>query len=971
MAEAIVSLQNGLNGDATVQLPEGPGNAVSNEVGGTLQAISDETLEKGLGSVSAADPEDTQSTAATIKVKAPVSTDAKTRTTPAAAKSATRPLPKSTATPGNKPAAGRPSIAPAPSSKTPASTAARKLLSSSVSAPPKTSTAIFATKAPPTTSTTTTSAVSRRLSTAPPSTSATKPPASRASVAPSSAKPPLRSSTAANTALKSATDVKPVAPSRDSPTLSVTGGKATPVSTDAGRKPAANRPTPTAPTAGSRHVIRPSVSAARATPPSVRDVKTPPTAKSELDAKVAESLKELDAKSGVIEGLRVELSDLQAKLEHATAQGVQQTAEFERLSTTVKGYTESNQTLVADIASLKAEFEASIAEAEKLKEQLQAAQTHAAATASEADRVRVELDEARKLLASASEQIRTLEDARSQGEAALVEAVAVRAELEVASKKHAAVLSEEAQKLADAQIRNAENERLIQNLRADLEKYQKDNAELTSKIDELNVEVLEANEVADKEVNGRQKEVALLKQQHWEEKDQLTKSLQEDIQRAASAHEAAAKKWEETLEATREKHTSDLAAALADAETKASAAREVALTTLTERHEARVKAQVEEQEKLLIAAKQNHEQEIASLNNTVDRLSKDLEAQQAKFDAQVREIRNQHDELLQKAFNDAKSEAAAAHAQELAAFRAQSQATHEQLQATHQNNIAELSASHKEILEEQTGALNKHIKELSVNLAATTDDLAKSKTHLASSEEDKAVLKEQVNEARNAVTTASASADAAAQEKLAQARREVESAIDDMNTYKKLLEDTQLSFASDTDAHTAAHARELEDIVSKHTQDITTLKDQHEQELAHHNAEKAELRHVLEDERDAKEKALAQIATFQQVRSPPSSPRHTPSKAGVSKEEIEKLHQAHNVTLMTLEAEHNKEMQALKDQVARLEELVNEVQGEKEHKELELVFATQEKGELEDDLKRQADELSQLKARVSDISASA
>ena len=257
-------------------------------------------------------------------------------------------------------------------------------------------------------------------------------------------------------------------------------------------------------------------------------------------------------------------------------------------------------------------------------------------------------------------------------------------------------------------------------------------------------------------------------------------------------------------------------------------------------------------------------------------------------------------------------------------------------------------------MEEQKSTLDKHVKELSINLAATTDDLAKSKTLLASSQEEIDSLRKRLDEAQDAIAGASVSADAAITEQLERAKKDVASTMDDMNTYKKLLEETQLSFASDTDARAAAHVGELREVVAKHTQETASQNELHNQELARRTAEIAGLRSALEDERDAKEKALAQITSLQSIRSrsPPTSPRNTPSRTGVSKEEIVKLHQAHNVTLMTVEAEHKKETQALKDQIARLEELVNETQGEKEHKELELSFLNQEKNELEDEVKR-------------------
>ncbi len=268
--------------------------------------------------------------------------------------------------------------------------------------------------------------------------------------------------------------------------------------------------------------------------------------------------------------------------------------------------------------------------------------------------------------------------------------------------------------------------------------------------------------------------------------------------------------------------------------------------------------------------------------------------------------------------------------------------------------MAELDASHEQELDKQKNALEKHVKELSINLAATSDDLAKNKTLLASSQEEIDSLRKQLDGARDAIAAASANADAVIKEQVQQAKKDVGSVLDDMNTYKKLLEETQLSFASDTEARMASHARELEELVSARTKETISLKESHEQELARYNAERAGLRSALEDERDAKEKALAQITSLQQIRSrsPPTSPRNTPARTGVSKEEIEKLHQAHNMTLMMVEAEHKKEMEALKKQIARLEELVNEAQGERDRKELELTFVTQEKSDLEDEVKQ-------------------
>ncbi len=176
-----------------------------------------------------------------------------------------------------------------------------------------------------------------------------------------------------------------------------------------------------------------------------------------------------------------------------------------------------------------------------------------------------------------------------------------------------------------AESLQVESEKIVLNLRTELEQLLSEKKELENRISEAKVEVLEAKEEAEKAVDERQKEVAKLKSQHWEEKDQLTRSLQEDLRRAVGAHEDATKEWEETLEATRKKHAFDLDAALSDAEAKASAANEAVLKSLAEQHEARLNAQAKEHEDSFTTSKQTYEQSAASLQQVIDRLSKELE----------------------------------------------------------------------------------------------------------------------------------------------------------------------------------------------------------------------------------------------------------------------------------------------------------------------------------------------------------
>jgi conserved oligomeric Golgi complex subunit 6 len=245
----------------------------------------------------------------------------------------------------------------------------------------------------------------------------------------------------------------------------------------------------------------------------------------------------------------------------------------------------------------------------------------------------------------------------------------------------------------------------------------------------------------------------------------------------------------------------------------------------------------------------------------------------------------------------------------------------------------------------------KHVKGLTLSLAAATDDLAKNKAAVAAAQIEIASFKTQVEEANRAAEAAPINVDAQLKQQTVQAKQEAQNAREDLATFKQLLAESQVSFAADMEGTKATHKRELEDVVAKHVEHTGTLKASHGQELAQLSNERVKLRSALEDEREAKEKALAQIASLQQVRSPPPSPRNG-NAAGVGKDEIEKLHRAHNATLMTMEAEHNSELRALKDELSRKQEGVDEVRAEKERKELEISFMAEEKRDAEDELQR-------------------
>ena len=236
--------------------------------------------------------------------------------------------------------------------------------------------------------------------------------------------------------------------------------------------------------------------------------------------------------------------------------------------------------------------------------------------------------------------------------------------------------------------------------------------------------------------------------------------------------------------------------------------------------------------------------------------------------------------------------------------------------------------------------------------------MAKSKAALAAAQTEIATLSKQLEDAKAAVELASTNANAAGDLALKQVKDDLANAQDDLETFKRILAESQEAFTADMEATKAAHKREVEGLAGSHNDTLKQLKGSHEDVLGKANAEKATLQGRLEDERDAKEKALGQVESLQAAiaatpaPAPITSPRNSGATPSLSKEEVEKLHQAHNARIIEMEAEHEKALEALKEELAEKEEELAGIQSELETKGLEMGFMATDKEEVDNDLAR-------------------
>lgn len=222
-----------------------------------------------------------------------------------------------------------------------------------------------------------------------------------------------------------------------------------------------------------------------------------------------------------------------------------------------------------------------------------------------------------------------LQESAASGRAALEQAnkdlKRINAELEALQAEQAAAALAANEKIVDLQAQLDVAKSASSSFEAEKATLGHENHELKARVNELEVDILEAKEASEKAVDESATAFAALKQGHWEEKDALTKGLQEELHVAVEKHEAAAKLWEQqSLEAAKA-HESDKAAALAEAQTQANTASKTALDSLAAEHSANTAALEAKHVAAVEDIKRSHEEAQASSRVVIKGLSDELQ----------------------------------------------------------------------------------------------------------------------------------------------------------------------------------------------------------------------------------------------------------------------------------------------------------------------------------------------------------
>ena len=288
------------------------------------------------------------------------------------------------------------------------------------------------------------------------------------------------------------------------------------------------------------------------------------------------------------------------------------------------------------------------------------------------------------------------------------------------------------------------------------------------------------------------------------------------------------------------------------------------------------------------------------------------------------------------------------HGVDLQALRAESAASLEQVTRFHEGKVNSLKVEHATILEEQTADLSKQISRYTVELRATQDDLAKAKTALNASVQELDSLKSELEAARAAAEVLASSAPSDKKE-VDSLRKELADARSDQAALKEVLAATNESIADITNRL----GRDLEEAAEARAAEVTRLKSTHESELAQLVMAKSDLASKLSD-------AQSEIATLKaKISAEPAIPTatrglgHGRTVSGtVTKEEIQKMYEAHNLKMGDLRAEYEKQLKELREDLEAANGKMKELEAEVSRKAMEISYLEQEQEETNDTVTR-------------------
>lgn len=527
----------------------------------------------------------------------------------------------------------------------------------------------------------------------------------------------------------------------------------------------------------------------------------------------------------------------------------------------------------------------------------------------------------------------------------------LHAEMEALRNTHDAALQDAATRLAESQQRASE----VAALTALIETLKAEREENANKISELEVEVLELKDSQENAEDEHKKLISSLKKTEAD-LAHAHSALEAAIQDANAKEEEHAREIADLQQAYEEKMTS-LENELANAVAEITNVKDELAAVNASYEETKKDAEVaaEEHERQLEESEQSYLSKHIEFSEEIKRLTAELEQQEAKYNEKVEAVKAEHNTLLQEAFERAKGEATELHSRELQALRVESQAAIEQLRTAHQSFVSDLEAEHQSTLDSQSSVLEQKLNNQGLELRATQDDLAKAKATLDAVRSENENLKAQIEDARALAIAASSNADQAAE--LERLSKQLASIREENTMLNDVLAVTKESLSE----MSTNHSKELEEAAKGRVEEVSRLRTEHEKDISMLAAQKSELSLSLGDLENEIAMLKTRLTAAESAAAPRSNGAMVPSTTNVTREELQRTHEAHNLKLHDLQVEHERVVRGMKLELETVQNRLEEVQSDLARRNMEIQYLEQEQEESHDSITRLKAELDQYR----------
>ena len=566
-----------------------------------------------------------------------------------------------------------------------------------------------------------------------------------------------------------------------------------------------------------------------------------------------------------------------------------------------------------------------------------------------------------------------------EGEVKLAEArSALDASNKQADQTQAATLADLQERL-DASTKLIEEHKLgAQRARDEADAARKSIAELERRIQELNLDheqrVAASDSESSKQLVGQREAhestvAAAAGASALADKEAELLSLRERTE--------ALQKQADELETLR-KHNEELQkhqAALEEAHAANASRHAEELSTLAAAHETALSQAHAEHAAEVAAGNDAAQERIKELEQALEQIRAELAGQEAKYAAQVAEVKAEHEQKVMDAFERARAEAGDNHSVDLQSLKEQSSKTIEQMRKSHADELAAVQAAHAAALSEADERRSSELKRIQIELSAAQGDLKKTRDTLAQLQGEKdasdarirSLEAELASASDNAKRAASDSA-AASSSETAALRSQIEQLEQQLSEIRNTHNQSQTAFVEQFEAIANQHAADKEALVQKHVDAIGKLTREHEEALVPFREKGLQdldklmdLQDKLDEAeraRDSANKELALMASKVAATTPSTAASLLDSQGKENQEmsDLERLHAAHTEKIALLSNQHHEQLEKmLAERRSEHSELEN-VRRDLHNAKLEVQFLTQSQEDV-DKLKQEIEQL--------------